>query len=116
MDTDIADQSHSGTCKLPLLKQGTNLWGSSERIKVREMAAETGIGHCALQQKVQSLEYQKVCALWVPCLLREKHKFQRGKNSYLTAVERYAVKGDDFLQSTVTCDESWFYHFNLETK
>jgi hypothetical protein len=102
METGIADQPNSGTCKLPLLKQGTNRWGSSERIKVREMAAEIGTGHCALQQKVQSLEYQNVCALWVPCLLREKHKFQTGKKSYLTAVERYAVKGDDFLHSTVT--------------
>jgi len=78
MDTDIADQPHSGTCKLHLLKPGANQWGSSERIKVKEMTAEIGIGHCALQQKVQSLEYQEVSALWVPHLLIEKHKFQRG--------------------------------------
>jgi hypothetical protein len=57
------------------------------------------------------MEYRKVCTLWVSCLLTEKHK-----KSYLTTVERYAVKGDDFLHSTVTCDESWFYQFDLEIK
>jgi len=38
------------------------------------------------------------------------------KKSYLTTEERSAVKGDDFLHSTVTSDESWFHHFDLETK
>jgi hypothetical protein len=42
--TDFADQPHSDTYKLPLLKHRINRRGSSERIEVREMTVEIGIG------------------------------------------------------------------------
>ena len=31
-------------------------------------------------------------------------------------LRRYRDKGDDFLLSIVTGDESWFHHFNPERK
>jgi hypothetical protein len=31
-------------------------------------------------------------------------------------LRRYAVEGDDFLLNIVTGDESWFHHFDPETK
>jgi hypothetical protein len=30
--------------------------------------------------------------------------------------QRHAAEGDDFLLNTVTGDESWFHHFDPETK
>jgi hypothetical protein len=63
-------------------------------VTIREIAAEIGKGHYVHQEMVQ----KKVCALWVPPLLTEKHNFQQ--KSFFTTEERYAVEGDDFLHST----------------
>ena len=63
----------------------------------------------------ESLGYRKVCARWVPRLLTEDHKSQRRAiTSELR--QRYRHEGDDFLHRIVTGDESWFHHFEPETK
>jgi histone-lysine N-methyltransferase SETMAR len=63
---------------------------------------------------VESLGYQKNCACWVPRLLTEDDKLQR-KNTLSQHLERYRTEGD-FLLNIVTGDESWFHHFQPETK
>jgi len=62
-----------------------------------------------------SLGYRKICARWVPHLLTEDHKVQR-KAITSEMLQRYRDDGDDFLLSIVTGDESWFHHFDPETK
>ena len=64
---------------------------------------------------IESLGYSKVCACWVPCLLTEGHKDQR-KAITSELLQRYRHEGDDFLLCIVTSDESWFHHFEPETK
>ena len=64
---------------------------------------------------IESLGYRKVCARWFPRLLTEDHKGQR-KAITSELLQRYRHKGDDFLLRIVTVDESWFRHFEPETK
>jgi len=63
----------------------------------------------------ESLGYRKVSACWVPRLLPEDHKGQR-KAITSELLQRYQNEGDDFLLHIVTGDESWFHHFEPETK
>jgi hypothetical protein len=44
----------------------------------------------------------------------EEHRLQQKFFSQL--LEQYAVKSDECLHSIVVGDESWFLHFDLETK
>jgi len=64
---------------------------------------------------IESLGYRKVCAGWVLCLLTEDHK---GQQKAITSelLQRYRHKGYDSLLRIVTGDESWFHHFESETK
>ena len=64
---------------------------------------------------IESLGYRKVCAYWVLHLLTEDHK---GQQKAITSelLQRYQHEGDDFLLCIVTGYESWFHHFEPETK
>ena len=62
----------------------------------RKMAAQNVIGYCVVQNTVESLGYQEVCAHWVPHLQTEEHKLQH-KNFPLTAA--ICHHSDNFLQS-----------------
>jgi len=64
---------------------------------------------------IESLSYGKVCAHWVLRLLTEDHKGQR-KAITSELLQRYRHEGNDFLLHIVTGDESWFHHFERETK
>jgi len=63
----------------------------------------------------EKLEYRKVCARWVPRMLTEDHQRQRTDSSR-EFLQRYADENDNFLDSTVTGDETWAFHFTPETK
>ncbi|PNF19097.1 hypothetical protein B7P43_G10549 [Cryptotermes secundus] len=85
------------------------------RVTVDTIARKLGIGHSAIQEMIESLGYRKVCARWVPRLLIQDYKGQR-KAITSELLQRYRHKGDDFLLCIVTGDDSWFHHFELETK
>ena len=68
-----------------------------------------------MQEMIHSLGYRKVCARWVPRLLTEDHKLQRRTITH-NLLQRFENEGDDFLTSIVTGDESWFHHYEPETK
>lgn len=63
----------------------------------------------------EKLQYRKVCARWVPRMLTEDHKRQRVDSSR-EFLRRYADEKDNFLDSIVTGDETWAFHFTPETK
>jgi len=84
------------------------------RMIVDTITRTPGIGHSAAQM-IESLGYRKFCAPWVPRLLTEDHKGQR-KAITSGLLQRYRHEGDDFLLRIVTGDESWFHHFEPETK
>jgi histone-lysine N-methyltransferase SETMAR len=63
----------------------------------------------------EKLEYRKVCARWVPCMLTEDHQWQRIDSSR-EFLQCYADENDNFSDSIVTGDETWAFHFTPETK
>ncbi|XP_039602163.1 histone-lysine N-methyltransferase SETMAR-like [Polypterus senegalus] len=63
----------------------------------------------------EKLQYRKVCARWVPRMLIEHHKWQRVDSS-CEFLCHYANEKDNFLDSIVTGDKTWVFHFTPETK
>jgi len=99
----------------PNKKRADEIIKEDRRVTLDEIATKLGIGHNAVQEMIGSLGYWKICALWVPHLLTEDHKVQR-KAITSEMLLRYRDEGDAFLLSIVTDDESWFHHFDPETK
>ena len=60
----------------------------------------------------ESLGYRKLCAQWVPKILRETKRM----GSELEFLTRYAQEGDEFLDSIMTGDETWSFHHTPESK
>ena len=57
----------------------------------------------------------KVSACWVPRLLSDQDKSVRVQTSK-RFLERYARKGERFLQNIITRDESLLHFYDPETK
>jgi hypothetical protein len=57
----------------------------------------------------EKLRYRKLCARWVTELLTDDHKMKQ-MGSALKFLMRYAQEGDEFLDSTVTGDETRVFH------
>ncbi|PNF43968.1 hypothetical protein B7P43_G00913 [Cryptotermes secundus] len=118
-NTSIEDEPRSGRPRTASTERNKErvdeLIEDDRRVTVDTIARKLGIGHSAVQEMIESLGYRKVCARWVPRLLTEDHKGQR-EIITLELLQRYRHEGDDFLLCIVTGDESWFHHFEPETK
>jgi transposase len=72
-NTDIADQPRCDrprTAATERNKQKVDeLIRQDQRITFREIAAQLGVGHRAVQEMMEILGYRKVCSRWVPPLL-----------------------------------------------
>jgi len=80
-DSDVKDKPRSGrpcTAVTPRNKERLDqLIRANRRITTREMCTELNIGCNALEAMVATLEYRKVCAMWVPRMLTQEHKEHR---------------------------------------
>jgi len=56
----------------------------------------------------ENLGYRKLCTSWVPKMLMDDHKMKR-MGSALKFLTHYAQEGDEFLDSSVTGDETWVF-------
>ena len=83
------------------------------RLKVTEIASEIGIfWGSATDILCQHLDLRKVCARWVPRLLTPIQKSFRVETSpELLALNN--TNADDVLSRTVTGDETWIHHWDL---
>jgi len=57
----------------------------------------------------------KVCARWVPRLLRDHEKETRVRLSQ-GFIDRYEREGNAFLHRVITMDETWLYLYEPESK
>jgi len=118
-NTSIQDEPRSGgprTASTERNKERVDeIIQDDRRVTVDTIARTLGIGHSAVQEMIERLGYRKVCARWVPRLLT---KYQKGQRKAITSelLQRYRHEGDDFLLRIETGDESWFHHFEPETK
>jgi hypothetical protein len=64
------------------------------------------VSNTTIQEVVtEKLGYRKLCARWVPKMLTDNHKM-KWIGSVLKVCTHYAQEGDEFLDSTVTGDET----------
>ncbi|KAL4126321.1 hypothetical protein QTP88_010543 [Uroleucon formosanum] len=85
------------------------------RVTVRELEEKLQIPKSSLHRIISDLGYRKCSSRWVPKMLTEDHKRQRIESSR-EVLELYAEEEAVFLNSIVTGDETWVYHFTPESK
>ena len=89
---------------------------ADRRVTVRDISDELGVS-CSTVHGIltDNLGMSKVSARWVPRLLTDTEKENRVRCSQMF-LSRYDAEGDEFLDRIITTDESWFHHFDPETK
>lgn len=63
----------------------------------------------------EELKMSRVCARWVPRLLKE-HEMERRVEDSRRFLARFDSEGDRFLEKIVTTDETWLFYYDPETK
>ncbi|GFY44036.1 histone-lysine n-methyltransferase setmar-like protein [Trichonephila inaurata madagascariensis] len=77
----------------------------NRRIEQRDIALQLGISQERVQHIIETINYRKVSARWVPRQLTDSMKEQR-KTVAHELLARYRLEGDDFLKNTATGNES----------
>lgn len=86
------------------------------RVTVREVATEVGISYGSAWNILRdNLEMTRVCARWVPRILKD-HEKERRVNDSNSFLRRYRIEGNAFLDRIITTDETWLWLFDPETK
>ena len=86
------------------------------RVTVREIADQTQIPKSSVQGIIDDLGYHKVCARWVPRLLTEEQRHTRVMICRQWRSRMRREGAEHFLKRIVTCDETWVYQYDPESK
>jgi len=88
----------------------------NRRTTVEEVAGRLNVSVGSAYSLIHdSLKFIKVCAKWAPKELIEERKPRR-LDVCSRHLARYREEGDNFLQQTVTGDETWIHHYEPESK
>ena len=87
----------------------------NRRIKPRDIALKLCISQERVHLIIETLNYRKVCARWVPRQLTDLMKGHK-KTVAQELLNWYHLEGDDFLKNITTGDESWIHHYDPENK
>ena len=86
------------------------------RILAKSTAEQLGISHERVGSIIhEDLDMRKLSANWVPKCLNADQKGQRCQSSE-QHLEFFRRDPNDFLSRLVIMDETWLYHYDLETK
>jgi histone-lysine N-methyltransferase SETMAR len=88
---------------------------ADRRITSRQLAVQLSVSTGSAMAIIDTLEYSKVCARWVPRSPTTEHRRQR-KAICSDLLERFGAEGEAFLSRIVTGDETWAHHYEPETK
>lgn len=85
------------------------------RLSITKIAEIMKISYGSAEDIVRNvLGYRKVAAKWVPRVISDEQKAHR-----VMACQQWKgrlQREPDFLDKVITCDESWFHHYDPETK
>jgi len=84
-------------------------------ITTRQLACSLSINRGSVSHIIQDLGYSKVCTRCVPQSLAVKWK-TKGRTISFTLSVCFKAQGETFPSWIVTADETWFHHFELDTK
>ena len=79
---------------------------------VQQLDIFTGTAHHII---CEVLIFSKVSCHWVRKMLTPEHKQNRHDISR-KLIDRFHKEGETFLQRIITCDETWVFHYEPETK
>lgn len=117
--TEIHDVERSGRPSISdeTVEKIEQILRQDRRITIHELSLRVPeISESSIQRILsEKLDYRKVCARWVPRMLTEDHKRQRVETSR-QFLQQWADQKEEFLDSVVTGDETWVFHFTPETK
>lgn len=86
------------------------------RVTIRQLVEDTGLSYHVVQNILTAeLNMKKLSARWVPRMLTDAHK-QTRIDICSRLLTRYRHDKENFLARLVTIDESWIYHYDVETK
>ena len=98
-----------------LIGQIKNFMDKDCRVSIETISAQfdatVGTIHTIIREE---LKMQKICAKFVPRVLREDQKERRCHDS--REMVKLINSDPAVLDALVTCDESWIYHYDPETK
>jgi len=85
-------------------------------IKINEIFEELGLSYGSVHSIIhEHLNFNKVCACWVPRSLTDAHRNLRLRSS-CDLLERYSAEGAHFLSRIITWDETCVHNFTSERK
>lgn len=115
--TNVHDEPRSGRPSFSddLKEHVESAVREDRRLTVRELEEKLGIPKSSINRILNELGYRKLSARWVPKMLTEDHKRQRLETSH-EVLKLYGEEDEAFLDSIVTGDETWVYHFTPESK
>jgi len=119
-DFSTCDASRPGRPKTvttpEFIEQINELIVEDRWISAKSIAEQLGISRERVGSIIHDdLDVRKLCAKWVPKCLNEDQKRQRFQSSE-KLLEFFRRNPDNFLSRLVTMDETWLYHYDLETK
>jgi histone-lysine N-methyltransferase SETMAR len=89
---------------------------ANRRITLLGLSQEVGISVESVEESLHNeLKVSRVSVRWVPRLLSSEHR-ERRLVAVTQLLQRYEREGAEFLDSIVTCDETWVHYFTAESK
>jgi histone-lysine N-methyltransferase SETMAR len=96
-------------------KKFDELIKDNRQIIQREIFVKLGISQECMGHIINVLQYQKVCARWVPYMLTVEMKASRVEICQ-QLLSHYEKEGEEFLHNIMTADETWVHHYEPEIK
>lgn len=89
---------------------------SNRKITVEELAHELDVSVGTVHKIIRSdLNFTKKCAHWIPRVLSQADKQNRVRICR-ELKQRFDVEGETFLERIITCDETWIYDYEPESR